>query len=101
LQDHPFLNYILSFHNRFQQMSADKPLSNRRGFLHFSAQYVGKIRFEQEKTELWNKQHLVENNTQIVHHGSEMQYISLLPKHIKWISWGVSLSVFIFGYEGI
>jgi hypothetical protein len=38
------------------------------GLLHYSAQYVKNVLFEQEMIESWNKQHLVENNTQIMQH---------------------------------
>jgi len=31
------------------------------------------VLFEQKKTKLWNKQHLVENNTEIMQHALKMQ----------------------------
>jgi len=45
--------------------------------------------FEQKKIKLWNQQHIVENKTDILKHDLKMQQIYLLPKYVKWISWGV------------
>ena len=52
--------------------------------------------FEQKKVKLWNKQHFVENKAEIIHHVLKIMQISLLPKYIKSISWGVFLLVFVY-----
>jgi hypothetical protein len=55
---------------------------------------------EQKKIKLWNKWHSVENKTDILQHVLKMQYISLLPKHIKLISRGVFLHAFVYVNAG-
>jgi hypothetical protein len=55
--------------------------------------------YEQKKTKLWNKQHIVENKTEILQHDLKMQQIYLLPKDVKWISWGVVMCVRVWEHK--
>ena len=48
------------------------------------------VLFEQKKIKLCNKQHFVENKTEVMQQTLEIQYISL-SEYIKWISKGVFL----------
>ena len=64
-------------------------------YLNFSIRFKKNVLFEQEQIQLWNKWHFVENKTVIMQHVLKIQYISLLPKYIKWVSRGV-LHVFAY-----
>ena len=44
-----------------------------------------KFLLEQKREKLWNKQYCVENKTGIKQRVLKMQYVSLLPKYMKWI----------------
>jgi hypothetical protein len=55
---------------------------------------------QQKKKKIWYTQHFVEYNTQFMHNVLKMQWICLLPKHIKWILGShtahLKISTFIF-----
>jgi hypothetical protein len=48
------------------------------------------VLFEQKNTKSWNEKHSAENKTEIMQHVWKMQYISLLPKYVKFLSRDVS-----------
>jgi hypothetical protein len=56
------------------------------------------VLFEQKKKmKLWNKQHFVENETEVLQHVLKVQ----LPKCIKWISRGIFLRAFPYANSGV
>jgi hypothetical protein len=53
------------------------------------------------KKRVQNKWHFVENKTEIIEHVLKMQYIFLLPKHIKLILGGFFSPVFTYTNAGL
>ena len=52
------------------------------------------VLFEQKNIKLWHKQYFIENKMQMMQDVLKIQYTSLLPKYIKWISRGGFLCAF-------